>query len=193
LKGTPSPEFNFENHKGGTTKLSDIKGKYVYIDIWATWWRLAVTRNPIPSENRKKIRGQENCFCQHIDRPKNRIMKNGKPCHNETTGVFSCRQRLEFEFMIKYGVTSIPRFILLGPDGNIVNSNAQRPSDPALQDKLDSTILDCNYIKQLINYFKTNILHIYSNKRNSDGHLLLMRNVKFLSNVTKLLPNVFFM
>jgi hypothetical protein len=51
------------------------------------------------------------------------------------------------EFMIKYGVTSIPRFILLGPDGNIVNSNAQRPSDPALQDKLDSTILDCNLYK----------------------------------------------
>jgi hypothetical protein len=28
--------FTFENHKGGTTKLSDLKGTYVYIDIWAT-------------------------------------------------------------------------------------------------------------------------------------------------------------
>jgi thiol-disulfide isomerase/thioredoxin len=46
LKGTPSPEFNFENHKGGTTKLSDIKGKYVYIDIWATW--CAPCRQEIP-------------------------------------------------------------------------------------------------------------------------------------------------
>jgi peroxiredoxin len=45
LKGTPSPEFNFENHKGGTTKLSDIKGKYVYIDIWAT---CAPCRQEIP-------------------------------------------------------------------------------------------------------------------------------------------------
>jgi peroxiredoxin len=45
LKGTPSPEFNFENHKGGTTKLSDIKGKYVYIDIWAT---LRACRQEIP-------------------------------------------------------------------------------------------------------------------------------------------------
>jgi hypothetical protein len=45
LKGTPSPEFNFENHKGGTTKLSDIKGKYVYIDIWATLARLAVKKS----------------------------------------------------------------------------------------------------------------------------------------------------
>jgi hypothetical protein len=27
LKGKASPEFTFENHKGGTTKLSDLKGQ----------------------------------------------------------------------------------------------------------------------------------------------------------------------
>jgi peroxiredoxin len=37
IKGKASPEFTFENHKGGTTKLSDLKGQYKYIDIWATW------------------------------------------------------------------------------------------------------------------------------------------------------------
>ncbi len=24
--------------KGGKTKLEDLRGKYVYIDVWATWW-----------------------------------------------------------------------------------------------------------------------------------------------------------
>lgn len=37
LKGQPSPTFAFENHKGGLTKLEELKGKYVYIDVWATW------------------------------------------------------------------------------------------------------------------------------------------------------------
>lgn len=37
-KGSPSPIFeNYENYKGGTTSLSDLKGKYVYVDVWATW------------------------------------------------------------------------------------------------------------------------------------------------------------
>ena len=37
-KGKASPSFeNFENYKGGTTSLSDLKGKYVYVDVWATW------------------------------------------------------------------------------------------------------------------------------------------------------------
>ncbi|MGB6269512.1 MAG: TlpA disulfide reductase family protein [Olleya sp.] len=36
--GTASPTFeNYENFKGGTTSLSDLKGKYVYVDVWATW------------------------------------------------------------------------------------------------------------------------------------------------------------
>jgi len=38
VRGKPSPTFSkYENHKGGTTSLSDLKGKYVYIDVWATW------------------------------------------------------------------------------------------------------------------------------------------------------------
>ena len=37
-KGSPSPAFNnYENYAGGTTSLSDLKGKYVYVDVWATW------------------------------------------------------------------------------------------------------------------------------------------------------------
>src|SRR5690606_20655157 len=35
--GNDSPTFDYENFKGGTTSLADLKGKYVYIDVWATW------------------------------------------------------------------------------------------------------------------------------------------------------------
>src|SRR5690606_5126123 len=37
-KGSPSPVFNdYENYNGSKTSLSDLKGKYVYVDVWATW------------------------------------------------------------------------------------------------------------------------------------------------------------
>ncbi len=35
--GNKLADFNYENHKGGLISLSSLKGKYVYIDIWATW------------------------------------------------------------------------------------------------------------------------------------------------------------
>ena len=39
----------------------------------------------------------------------------------------------DIAFMKDYLVTGIPRFILIDPTGNIVNPNAPRPSDPALE------------------------------------------------------------
>jgi hypothetical protein len=35
-------------------------------------------------------------------------------------------------FIKQYNVQGIPKFILIDPDGNIVNSTAPRPSDPEL-------------------------------------------------------------
>ena len=35
--GALSPNFNCTDLSGKKVSLSDFKGKYVYIDIWATW------------------------------------------------------------------------------------------------------------------------------------------------------------
>ena len=37
IPGKVSPTFDYENHKGGKTSLNDLAGKYVYVDVWATW------------------------------------------------------------------------------------------------------------------------------------------------------------
>ena len=37
-QGTPSPLFtNYRNANGSQSSLTDFLGKYVYIDVWATW------------------------------------------------------------------------------------------------------------------------------------------------------------
>ena len=37
MNNVAAPNFEFENHKGGKTTLESLKGKYVYVDLWATW------------------------------------------------------------------------------------------------------------------------------------------------------------
>jgi len=41
------------------------------------------------------------------------------------------------DFIRKFNVASIPRFILIDPLGQIVFANATRPSDPGLRSHLD--------------------------------------------------------
>ena len=44
----------------------------------------------------------------------------------------------ESTFVKDYSIMGIPRFILIDPNGNIVNANAPKPSDAGLQELLGS-------------------------------------------------------
>ena len=41
-------------------------------------------------------------------------------------------------FIKDYKINSIPRFILIDPEGNVVNADAPRPSNPQLVELLNS-------------------------------------------------------
>ncbi|WP_299365605.1 TlpA disulfide reductase family protein, partial [Winogradskyella sp.] len=71
-KGMPSPEFEeYENHKGGTTSLRDLKGKYVYMDIWATWCGPCIREIPSLKELEKQYHGKNITFVStSIDKAK---------------------------------------------------------------------------------------------------------------------------
>ena len=44
------------------------------------------------------------------------------------------------DFVRSFGINGIPRFILIDPNGKIINADAERPSDPKLQQILDSLL-----------------------------------------------------
>ncbi|MDO6855365.1 TlpA family protein disulfide reductase, partial [Cellulophaga lytica] len=46
----------------------------------------------------------------------------------------------ESDFIQDYVIQGIPKFILLDTEGNIVNANAPRPSDPKLKEVLNSLL-----------------------------------------------------
>lgn len=58
MVGKPSPDFDYENHKGGKTKLSELKGKYVYIDLWATWCAPCRAEIPFLKKIEEKYHGK---------------------------------------------------------------------------------------------------------------------------------------
>jgi hypothetical protein len=44
------------------------------------------------------------------------------------------------DFIKAFGINSIPRFILIDPTGKVVNADADRPSNPKLQEQLDALL-----------------------------------------------------
>jgi thiol-disulfide isomerase/thioredoxin len=128
--GQPSVAFNYENHKGGKTTLADLKGKYVYIDMWATWCAPCKKEIPFLKEVEAKYHGKDIEFVS-ISVDKNKDAWTKMVTEKELGGI-QLHYGGDQEFSKAYQITGIPRFILLDPNGNIVDADAPRPSSPKL-------------------------------------------------------------
>ncbi|MGB1042713.1 MAG: TlpA family protein disulfide reductase [Tenacibaculum sp.] len=132
-KGLPSPKFvNYENYKGGTTSLDDLKGKYVYIDMWATWCPPCKKEIPFLQKVEKQYHGKNIEFVSiSVDSEKDYGTWKKMVADKNLSGIQLYSKR-DKNFSGAYRVNSIPRFILIDPQGNIVDANAPRPSSPKL-------------------------------------------------------------
>ncbi len=135
-KGNPSPTFeNYENYKGGKISLKDFKGKYVYIDVWATWCGPCKRQIPFMKKVEEKYHKSKNIAFVSISVDKLKDKETWKKMvkEKEMTGIqLFADKSFNSDFIQNYEINSIPRFILIDPEGNIVSSNAPRPSDPQL-------------------------------------------------------------
>ena len=155
--GQPSPKFvNYINYSGGTTSLDDLKGKYVYIDIWATWCGPCIKQIPFLTEVEHAYRDKNIVFVSiSIDEGNKAISFDSEAkqqemeiaeekwktmvAEKEMEGIQLLADKgWESEFVKSYKTNGIPKFILIDPKGNIVTPNAPRPSDKELITLLDS-------------------------------------------------------
>ena len=142
LDNTASVTFDYENHKGGKTKLEDLRGKYVYIDVWATWCGPCRAEIPFLKKVEEKYEGKNIEFVSisvDVDKDHEKWVNFVKEKELGGMQLFADKN-WNSEFMKSYNINSIPRFILIDPKGNIVKSDAERPSSPALTAELDKLL-----------------------------------------------------
>ncbi len=135
-KGEISPKFvAYENFKGGTTSLEDLKGKYVYIDVWATWCGPCKAEIPFLKEVEKAYHGKNIEFVSiSVDKAKAHEAWKQMVEEKELGGIqLFADNDWKSEFVQAYKINGIPRFILIDPQGNIVSADAPRPSSNDLK------------------------------------------------------------
>ena len=134
-KGQPSPKFvDYENFNGESTSLDDFKGKYVYIDVWATWCGPCISEIPALKKVEKEYHNKDIVFVSmSIDKQKDYKKWRTMVEEKELTGVqLFAPKDWSSQFVTDYGIMGIPRFILIDPNGDIINANAPRPSSKQL-------------------------------------------------------------
>ena len=142
MEGVVSPSFDYENHKGGKTKLEDLRGKYVYIDVWATWCGPCIAEIPHLKKVEAKYHGKNIEFVSiSVDTEKDYEKWKKMVVAKELGGIqLFADKNWTSDFIKAYGINAIPRFILIGPDGKVIKADAARPSSASLTELLDSLL-----------------------------------------------------
>ncbi|WP_333879169.1 TlpA family protein disulfide reductase [Flavobacterium sp.] len=142
LNNTKAPNFDYENFKGGKTTLESLKGKYVYIDIWATWCGPCIGEIPSLKKMEAAYHGKNIEFVSiSVDAEKDHEKWKNFVTKKELTGIqlFAGTTPVS-EFIKTFNVDSIPRFILIDPNGVVIDADTARPSEPRLQQLFDSLL-----------------------------------------------------
>ncbi|HLV23977.1 MAG TPA: TlpA disulfide reductase family protein [Moheibacter sp.] len=126
-----APAFTFNSINGNNVSLSDMKGKYLYVDIWATWCRPCLQQLPAMKELEEKYRDTDIEFVSiSVDNDRDKA-KWQKMVQDKQMGGVQLFAGKRTSFHQDYEISTIPKFLLIGKDGEIINDNAPRPMDYA--------------------------------------------------------------
>lgn len=141
--GTPSPKFNYPNTDGENISLDDLKGKYIYVDVWATWCGPCKQEIPFLKELNAEFQNKNiNFVGLSIDKIEDKEKWLKMVTDENLTGIqIMADKDWNSDFVTAYNITGIPRFILIDKEGNILDADAPRPSDPKLKEVLNGLSL----------------------------------------------------
>tara|TARA_B100000768_G_scaffold132212_1_gene122839 strand:+ start:954 stop:2348 length:1395 start_codon:yes stop_codon:yes gene_type:complete len=129
-KGSPSPSFNYPDSSGNNISLESLKGKLVYVDVWATWCGPCKLQIPFLKQLEEQYRDKDIAFVSlSIDQLKNISNWKDMIVDKELEGIQIIADKAwRSKFVTDYVIEGIPRFILIDKNGNLMDPMAPRPA-----------------------------------------------------------------
>lgn len=132
-------DLELRDMDGKTFRLSDLRGKVIYLDIWASWCGPCRQQFPYAKALKERFSKKElkNIVFLYIsiDNTEEAWKKAIEQLQLEGTHGFS-PGGWGAEITTKFGVRSIPRYLIFDKTGRLTHPNAPRPSEPTLEGTL---------------------------------------------------------
>jgi peroxiredoxin len=142
--GMPAPAFTLLSNKGNEVSLSNYRGKYVFIEFWATWCGPCKSDIPHLKKLIDEFASRNIVFISISgDKDKQAWLKmlqegyliDGKMmAFEEKANWVHLHDPVDIKIYDKYLLMVWPTYCLIGPDGKFVNSRCVKPSSSGLKE-----------------------------------------------------------
>ena len=123
-QGAKAPDIEGVTPDGKTVRLSDLKGKYVLLDFWASWCGPCREEVPYLKQALKSSKGHDNFAVLSVSLDKDaaewkKALKTLKMSHAHWIHMTDMQDGSSLAATL-YGVKSIPHIVLLNPKGLVI-------------------------------------------------------------------------
>ena len=137
-EGEPAIDFNYPDIEGNEISLTSFKGDLVYVDVWATWCGPCKAEIPSLQKLETDYHGKDITFMSvSVDTDKQAWEK--MVAEKELGGVQLWADGWS-KITKDYAIFGIPRFLLFDAKGNVISTNAPRPSSDEIRELLEANL-----------------------------------------------------
>ena len=140
-------DFTAMDKDGKTVKLSDFKGKKVYINMWASWCGPCMREIPELEKTYQKLKNNKDVVFLSMTSPNDSEFKNQSPQDKGKDVILNKAKELGVtypvlfdvndRFIINYAIRSFPTHIFINSDGTIRNRIAGGVTEELLTKEIE--------------------------------------------------------
>jgi thiol-disulfide isomerase/thioredoxin len=128
LQDAETPFFTLQDSAQNPVSIADFKGKWVLIDVWASWCKPCIADIPQMKALQEKFRNENIVFLGvNIDEEGMRDIWLNVLRKKSPAGIQVFAGRKNKLFMEKFIIDSVPRYILIAPDGKTLIPDLPKP------------------------------------------------------------------
>lgn len=136
-KGDVAVDFTAVNLNGEKISLSSLKGKVIYVDLWATWCGPCMQEMPSFEKLKAKYAGNPNVVFVSLSIDENESLWKTSVAQRKADGEQWLINRSKLQ---AYNIVGIPRSLLINKDFKMVNMSAPLPSETAVIKEIDALL-----------------------------------------------------
>ena len=146
-KATQAFDFTAMDKDGKTVKLSDFKGKKVYINMWASWCGPCMREIPELEKTYQKLKDNKDIVFLSMTSPNDAEFKNQSPQDKGKDVILKKAKELgatypvlfdvNDRFIINYAIRSFPTHILINSDGTFETRIAGAVTEESLTKEIE--------------------------------------------------------